>query len=143
MNGKLKMFIIGIFLSVFFVGFIIFSVPPDPKKYNLVITKVDNVWKVVDETDYTKTKIKVKKKETIIWKAKGTDAYLQFPDKIFDPIDAEDSLRNGYTKLLKDGKSLKLKVKDDALSGTYEYAVFCTADGVFATGDSPPKIVIE
>jgi hypothetical protein len=143
MNGKLTVLVISIFLSAFIAGFILFPVPPDPKKYNLVITKVNNVWKVVDETDYTKTKIKVKKKETIIWKANGTDAYLQFPDKLFSAVDAEDSLNNGYTKLLKDGKRLKLKVKDDVLSGTYEYAVFCTADGVFASGDSPPRIVIE
>jgi hypothetical protein len=143
MNGKLTVLVISIFLPVFISGFILFQVPPDPKKYNLAITKVDNIWKVVDGTDHSKTKIKVKKKDTIIWKANGTDAYLQFPDKLFSPVDDEDNLNNGYTKFLKDGKRLKLKVKDDVLSGTYEYAVFCTADGVFASGDSPPRIVIE
>ena len=58
-------------------------------------------------------------------------------------MDAEDSLKSGYTKSLKEGKKLKLKVNDDALEGTYEYAVFCTTDDVFATGGSPPKIIFE
>jgi len=143
MNRKQTLLISSIILSLFFVGFLNLSVQPQPKKYNLDIVKVDNIWKVVDATDYTKTTIKVRKKETIIWMAKGTDAYLQLPGKLFNPVDSEDSLKNGYTKFLKNGKRLKLKVKDDALAGTYEYAVFCTADGVFAQGDSPPKIVIE
>ena len=54
-----------------------------------------------------------------------------------------DSLIGGYTKFVRDGKKLKLKVKDDAPTSTYEYAVFCTADGVFAKGESTPKIIIE
>jgi len=87
--------------------------------------------------------VKVKKKDTIIWTAEGTDVYFQFPDALFNPEGAADSLTEGYTKFLKDGKKLKLKVKDNAAPGTYEYAVFCTADGVFAKGESPPKIVIE
>jgi hypothetical protein len=143
MNGKLLVLISCIILTAVFTGFLVLSVQSQPKKYNLVITKVNGEWKVVDETDYTKTRIRVKKKETIIWTAKDTDAYLQFPDKLFNAVDPEDSLKNGYTKFLKNGKRLKLKVKDDVLAGTYEYAVFCTADGVFASGDSPPKIVIE
>jgi hypothetical protein len=143
MNHKPKIFFFIIFASLFFAGFIFVSLQDAPKKYNLVIVKVKNDWKVADETDYTKTRVSVKKKEIIIWTAKGTDAYLQFPGKLFNAVDAEDSLKNGYTKFLKDGKKLKLKVKDDALPGTYEYAVFCTKDGTYATGDSPPRIVIQ
>ena len=142
MRSKLILFLSGIFLFLFFTGFLILSIQSAPKKYEMVIMKVDNVWKVVDATDYTKTKVKARKKDTIIWTVKGTDAYLQLPDNLFSPVDADDSLHNGYTKFLKNGKKLKLKVKDSALSGTYEYAVFCTADNQFATGDSPPKIVI-
>jgi hypothetical protein len=143
MRGKLTVPITSIFLIIFFAGYLILLAQPAPKKYELVIMKVDNDWKVVDATDYSKTKVKVKKKDTIVWTLKGTDASLQFPDKLFNAVDPEDSLHNGYTKFLKDGKKLKLKVRDDALSGTYEYAVFCIKDGVFARGDSPPKIVIE
>lgn len=143
MIHKPKIFLLIIFASLFFAGFVFMSFQDAPKKYNLVIVKVKNDWKVADETDYTKTRVSVKKKEIIIWTAKGTDAYLQFPGKLFNAVDAEDSLKNGYTKFLKDGKKLKLKVKDDALAGTYEYAVFCTKDGAYATGDSPPRIVIQ
>ena len=143
MRNKLLLSLVSIFLVLFFTGFIILSEPPAPKKYELVITKIDNVWRVVDATDYTKTQVKVKKKDTIVWTVKGTDASLQFPGNLFNPVDPEDSLHNGYTKFLKNGKKLKLKVRDDALPGTYEYAVFCITDGVFARGDSPPKIIIK
>ncbi len=143
MKGKLTLSIIGFILAILLTGFFISPVSPPPKSYDLIIMKIGNVWRVVDATNHTNTKVKVKKKDTITWTIKGSDAYLQFPDKLFNPVSAADSLHNGYTKTLKDGKKLKLKVKDDAASGTYEYAVFCTADGVFAQGDSPPKIVIE
>ena len=143
MRNKIVLFSVSIFLVLFFTGSLILSAPPAPKKYELVITKIDNVWRVVDATDYTKTQVKVKRKDTIVWTAKGTDVSLQFPVNLFEPVDPADSLHNGYTKFLKDGKKLKLKVRDDALPGTYEYAAFCIKDGVFARGDSPPKIVIE
>jgi len=143
MRVKLIVFITCTVLLIFFTGFYLLSIQSSPKKYNLVVMKIGNEWKVVDATDYTKTKVKVKKKDTIIWTVKGTDASFQFPDSLFDAVDPEDSLHNGYTKFVKSGKKLKLKVKADALAGIYEYAVFCTADGVFARGDSPPKIIIE
>jgi hypothetical protein len=143
MKGKLIVFLTGIFFSVFLVSYLILFAQPAPQKYELVIMKVGSEWKVVDATDYTKTKVRVRKKDTIVWTAKGTDASLQFPDNLFNPVDAEDSLHNGYTKFLKKGKKLKLRVKESVLAGTYEYAVFCIADGVFARGDSPPKIIIE
>lgn len=75
--------------------------------------------KVADADDYSKSEVKAKKKDTITWIVEGTDAYFQFPVELFHPLEAEDSLKNGYTKFVKDGKKLKLKVKDDALDGTY------------------------
>ncbi len=87
--------------------------------------------------------MKVKKKDKITWIVEGTHSYFQFPLELFDPVDAEDSLKSGYTKFLKEGKKLKLKVNDDALEGTYEYAVFCTTDDVFEVGGSPARIIIE
>jgi hypothetical protein len=110
---------------------------------DLKVVKVDDVWKVVDASDYTKAEVKVKKKDTIVWTADGTDTYFQFPGRLFNPSGEADSLADGYTKFLRDGKKLKLKVKDDALAGTYIYAVFCTANGEFAKGDTPPKIIIQ
>ena len=133
----------GSFLLMLLLGmyFVPSSLPA--KDYDLKVVKVNGVWKVVDASDYTKLKVKVKKKDTIIWTAEGTDTYFQFPNKLFNPVGQKDSLSDGYTKFLRDGKKLKLKIKDDAPSGIYEYAVFCTADGKFAEGESPPKIIIE
>ncbi len=143
MKIKMGMFITGIILSIFITGFILKPTFTSPNTYELKIVKIDNVWRVVDATDSTKTKIKVKKKDTVIWTAEGTDAYFQFPETLFNPVSAKDSLHNGYTKFLKNGKKLKLKVKDNAPAGTYEYSVFCTPAGVYARGDSPPKIIVE
>ncbi len=143
MKAKLTILLTGSFLLMVLLG--MYFVPPSPpaKDVDLKIVKVEGVWKVVDASDSTKTMVKVKKKDTIIWTAEGTDTYFQFPAKLFNAVGKADSLADGYTKFLKDGKKLKLKVKDDALAGTYDYAVFCTADGEFAQGESPPKIVIE
>jgi hypothetical protein len=124
-------------------GFVTNPEPPPAATYNLKVVKVDGVWRVVDASDYSKRKVKVKRKDKIVWKAEGSDVYFQFSNKLFNAVDEADTLSGGYTTFLRDGRKLKLKVKDDAPSGTYEYAVFCTADGVFAQGESPPKIVIE
>jgi hypothetical protein len=143
MKSTLILSITGLILTILLTGIFTSPVSPPPKSYDLIIMKIGEVWKVVDAADHNNTKVNAKRKDTITWTIKGSDAYLQFPDKLFNPVSADDSLHNGYTKKLKDGKKLKLKVKDDAALGTYEYAVFCTADGVFAQGDSPPKIVIK
>lgn len=143
MLSKLTTLIGGPLLLMVLLG--MYLIPPSPpaKDADLKVVKIEGVWKIVYASDSTKTQVKVKKKDTIIWTAEGTDAYFQFPAVLFNPVDPEDSLANGFTKFLKDGKKLKLKVKDDAPEGTYEYAVFCTPDGVFAKGDSPPIIIIE
>jgi hypothetical protein len=143
MRNKLAILISGLFLFMLLMGLYILPSSQAPKVRELEVVKVDDVWKVVDATDYTKTEVRVKKKDTIVWNLNGTDASFQFPIGLFNPVSNEDDLQNGYTKFVKDGKKLKLKIKDDALTGTFEYAVFCIADGVFATGDSPPKIIIE
>ena len=143
MRGKLMFFITGFTLLMFIAGFLIVPVSPSPKTYDLKVMKIGNVWKVVDATDTNKTQVKVKKKDTIIWTIEGTDAYFQFSNNIFNAVEKSDSLVDGYTKYVRDGKKLKLKIKDDAPSGVEVYAVFCTSDQVFARGDSPPKIVIE
>ena len=143
MKVKLTLFVIGFCLITLSAGFLSPAFSPPSQSYNLTIIKVGDVWKVVHSDNHKKTEVKVKRNDTIIWTVEGSNAYLQFPEKLFNPAGKEDSLSNGYTKFLKNGKKLKLKVKDDAAPGTYEYAVFITADGVFARGDSPPRIIIE
>jgi len=143
MNHIWKFSIIAVLLAVMLSGYLIIPMSESPKAYELAIMKIGNDWKVVDAADHNKTKVKAKKKDTIVWTVIGTDASLQFPAELFDPVSVEDTLTNGYTKYLQDGKKLKLKVKNSAEAGTYEYAVFCISEGVFATGDSPPKLIIE
>ncbi len=143
MRNKLFVLIAGIAAITLFFGFLLAPAPPDPKVYDLKVVKVEGVWRVVDASDYSKKKIKVKKKDTIVWTVEGTSAHFQFSTSVFNPKGVSDSLRNGSTKFIADGKKLKLKVRDDAPIGPQVYAVFCSADGVFAQGESPPKIVIE
>jgi hypothetical protein len=143
MKVKLTLSVIGFFMIALSAGFFEQPISPPSKTYNLTIMKIGDVWKVVYSDNHQKTEVKVKRNETITWTIEGSNAYLQFPKKLFNPVGKEDSLSNGYTKFLKNGKKLKLKVKDNAVPGTYEYAVFITADGVFARGDSPPRIIIQ
>jgi hypothetical protein len=143
MRNKLFVLIAGIAAITLFFGFLLAPAPPAPKTYELKVVKVEGVWRVVDASDYAKRKIKVKKKDTIVWTAVGTNAYFQFPTSVFNPKGISDSLKNGSTKFIADGKKLKLKIRDDAPLGIQVYAVFCSKDGVFAQGESPPRIVIE
>ena len=144
MKGKISLLVIVMFLS----GFISCnkekqSTSESSKKYEMKIIKIEGIWRVVDATDTTKTELKVNRKDTIVWTLEGTNAYFQFPNKLFNPVSQQDSLKNGYTKFKKDGQKLKLKIKDNAPSGTYAYAIFCTADSTFAQADSPPRIIIK
>ncbi len=143
MRNKLFVLIAGITAITLFFGFLFVPAPPGSTVYELEVVKIEGIWRVVDASDHSKQKIKVKKKDTIVWTVEGTDAHFQFSTSVFNPKGVSDSLKNGSTKFIADGKKLKLKVKDDAPVGTQVYAVFCSADGVFAQGDSPPQIVIE
>ena len=143
MKNKLFVLIAGIVSITLFFGFLFTPAAPNPKVYELKVIKIEGVWKVVDASDYSKKKIKVKKKDTIVWTVEGTNAYFQFSTSVFNPKGVSDSLKNGSTKYIADGKKLKLKVRDDAPVGTQVYAVFCSTDGVFAQGESPPRIIIE
>lgn len=142
MKDKLFFIIVGLAITIFF-GFLLVPTPPASTVYELKVIKLEGVWRVVDATDYSKRKIKVKKKDSIIWTVEGTNAYFQFPTAIFNPVGTSDSLKNGSTKFIEDGEKLKLKIRDDAPLGPQIYAVFCSADAVFAQGESPPKIIIE
>ena len=78
--------------------------------------------------------ITVKRSERISWKAEGTEVFFQFMD---------DKLFKKYNEKSKSGKPLVLKINGNAEKKTYAYAVFCLADSTFATGDSPPKIIVD
>jgi len=108
--------------------------PNDSKDHQISIMKIDGKWKVVDANDHKIRKIKVKRKDKVVWTAMGTDAYFHFiDDKLIGQNDA---------KVRKD-KQFKATIADSVATGTYYYAVFCMADSEFATGDSPPVIIVE
>ncbi len=124
MRNKLFLLIAGIAAITLFFGFLLAPVPPGSTVYELKVVKVDGVWRVVDASDHSKAKVKVKKKDTIVWTVKGTNAYFQFSNSVFNPSGVSDSLRNGSAKFIRDGKKLKLKVRDDAPVVPQVYAVF-------------------
>jgi len=104
------------------------------KEHKLLVKKIKNQWKVVLESDTASTEVKAKRGDKIVWTAQGTDAYFQFMDtKLF----------GDYTRHLKSGQKLVLVIGGNAKAGINEYAVFCYTDKQYATGDSPPKIIIE
>ena len=115
---------------------------PATKNYDLKIKKIGNVWKVVDGNN--KTKVSVKGGDKITWLAEGSDVVFQFPSQRYlKPQAKEDSLSKDNTKKIKNGKKLKLKIREDAKKDTIVYAIFVVKDGVFAEGGSPPRIIIN
>lgn len=143
MKYKFITFCICLFIAVIFLGFYSHKYSATSKKIELQIKKIDNSWWVVEKEKKKPAIIKVKRNDKIEWQSEGTDVYFQFPKNIFIHERNNDTLKEGYTKFLKDGKKLKLKIRNEAQKGIYEYAVFCTANGEFAKGGSPPKIIVE
>ncbi len=138
MNRKIGWSILVVTVLLLVIGFylvpnVLDAQPPQnqPREHKLLIKKIKNKWKVVDESDTTRTKIYVKRGEKITWTAEGTDAYFQFMGlKLF----------GNYTKSLKAGQKLTLVIGNKARLGIHQYAVFCLPDKEFAEGDSPPEL---
>ena len=129
--GISSLIVIFIFASLFLTT----NVKAMPKdEVNLLITKIDNKWKVVDASDTTKTEIKARRGYKITWTARGTDAYFQFMD---------EKLVGKFKHSLKDGKSISLNIGNNAKIGANNYAIFCVKDLEFAEGGSPPVIIVE
>ena len=104
------------------------------KEHKVSFNKLNKKWKVHDPKDKTKTKVKARKGEQIVWKGGTSDIYFQFPDA---------SLFGEHTMMLEKGQEMTLKVGPNATRGTHSYAAFCYDDKCFAEGDSPPVIIIE
>lgn len=140
MNSKFKLLftstiiILAAVVLLFAVNFDNVQAQDNSKVHYLSIKKIGKEWKVVDAADNKKTEVKAKKGERIAWKPEGTEVFFQFMD---------DKLFKKYNEKSKSGKELVLKINGNAAKKTYAYAVFCLADSTFATGDSPPKIIVE
>ncbi len=123
---------------------VLFAAAPDPsfllnaqnapKEHHLSIMKLKKGWKVVQAADTTNTTVVVKKGDKIIWTAYGSKVFIQFLDQ---------KLVGKYTHAIDDGEEFRVTVGNLAKKGPNPYAVFCLADLEFATGGSPPKIVVE
>ncbi len=108
--------------------------PSPSADHNVHVRKVQNKWKVVQAQDSTKTLVKAKRGDYIVWKAVGSDAFFQFQDSTLFGTDSGIAAA---------GKTLRLQVSSTADSGRHIYSVFCLKDRAFATGDSPPVIIVE
>lgn len=131
-----KILILPLALAVF-GGMLFEASAPAPTEapladVNVSIKKVGNVWKAV-LTGTTNTKVHVVKGQKVIFHAEGSDVYFQFENT---------NLFGGHDKMIKNGKTLTLGVGQVA-KGVYTYAAFCSTPGVFAQGDSPPKIIVD
>ena len=104
------------------------------KEHRFKIGKLNKKWKVFDSANSNNRVITASAGETVIWSAAGSDAFFQFPDEtIFGTADAT----------VADGEELTLTVSANVKPGRYTYSIFCAADNQFATGDSPPVIIIK
>lgn len=104
------------------------------QEHALQVRMMKGHWKVVDAADSTKSLVTAQRGDAISWMPIGSDAYFQFPDS---------TLFGVYSVSAKAGKKLSLTVSPEAKSGKYTYSIFCLKDAQFATGDSPPVIIIE
>lgn len=140
MNSKfnlvfsVRFIILNALILIFAINFDTINAQDTSKIHYLSIKKIGKEWKVVDAADNKKTEVKAKKGERIAWKSEGTEVFFQFMD---------DRLFKKYNEKSKKGKELVLKINGKAAKKTYTYAVFCLEDSTFATGGSPPKIIVD
>lgn len=101
--------------------------------HELVVKVVDDEWRVVYKNDETKSTVVAKKNDRVSWAAEGSDISFQFDESLF----------GGSSFEVADGDSLMRPLAPGAKVGEYIYAVFVRGAGVFAKGESPPRIIIE
>ena len=105
-----------------------------PEHHKFSVGKMDKTWRVYEDKNHGNHVIKASVGDTVTWTASGTNLVFQFPEKTLFGTD---------NATIQDGKSLTLVVQPSAKKGRHIYAVFCTKGGVYASGDSPPVIIIQ
>jgi hypothetical protein len=106
-----------------------------PERHDLLCILVDDVWKIVDADDVTRTEITVARGDTVVWTApENRDIYFQFMD---------EEITGTFTAELLQGESLTVVIGNDANTGDHPYAVFVHEARVFAQGESPPRMIIR
>jgi len=104
-----------------------------PVEHELVVKKINDVWRVVHADDELKSDVTVRRGDRIRWTVEGSNASFQFSD---------DRLFGGGTRTIRDGNPLVLAVRGGAEFGIYTYSVFLHEDQQFAVGNSPPRIFV-
>jgi hypothetical protein len=106
-----------------------------PERHDLICMLVDDVWKIVDADDITRTEVSVARGDTVVWQAPADrDIYFQFMD---------EELTGTFTEELLEGESLTLVIGNDADEGDHPYAVFVHGARAYAEGESPPRMIIR
>jgi hypothetical protein len=108
--------------------------PNRPTEHNLVVTKVNDEWRVIVRDNHERSTIIVNRGDRIRWTVEESDASFQFED---------ESLFGGNTRTVRSGNPLVLAVGNNARIGSHTYAVFVHSDHVFARGESPPRIFVQ
>ena len=123
-------------LVLFFISNVLYAqAPPTDNRsvlHEMVVKMVDEEWRVVYKNDETKSTIVAKKNDRVSWTAEGSDISFQFDESLF----------GGSSFEIADGDSLMRPLAPGAKVGEYIYAVFVRGEGVFAKGESPPRIII-
>lgn len=135
---KIKSIIAFVSVLVLFpVSNVLFAQSPSEDNqsvlHELVVKVVDEEWRVVYKNDETKSTIVAKKNDRVSWTAEGSDISFQFDESLF----------GGSSFEVEDGDSLMRPLAPGARVGEYIYAVFVRGAGVFAKGESPPRIIID
>ena len=105
-----------------------------PAVHRFKVGKLNGKWKVYDQKNSNNRMIVANRGDNVVWSAAGSDAFIQFPDAAIFGL-ADTSVASG--------KAITLTVSPNAKPGRYAYSIFCLKDRQYATGDSPPIIIIK
>jgi len=105
-----------------------------PAVHRFRIGKLNGKWKVYDEKNSNTRMIIANRGDKVVWSTIGSEAFIQFPDAAIFGL-TETSIASG--------KAITLTVSPNAKPGRYAYSIFCLKDKQYATGDSPPIIIIK
>ncbi len=133
-----------LWLFILIFGFVSVANTAPFKKIKYSVKLIDTTWFVVDETNNPKP-IEANKNDNIEWTAEGSDMTFQFPLSMSTLFTNEDgsAVGDAYVIEVKNGKKLKLKVKNNAPAGRYVYSVYVKAGDTFAEGSTPPVMIIK
>ena len=145
MNKKILSYLLTAVFVVAAVGAVKTSEYSDNfKKIKYSVEEIDGTWKVVDERKRPRP-IEAKAKDDVEWKAEGSDLIFQFPAELGPFLQVKEGEYDGdnFVARVKDGKKLRLRLKNNAPVGEFTYSVYVKVADDYAEGSSPPVIIIR